>query len=70
MPEVLNTKVYDEVVQVTDEEAYNMAKDLAKKESILAGISSGAVMAAALKVAARKENRLYCYYFYITVFFF
>lgn len=56
MPEVLNTKVYDEVVQVTDEEAYNMAKDLAKKESILAGISSGAVMAAALKVAARKEN--------------
>ncbi len=56
VPEVLNTKVYDEVVQVTDEEAYNMAKDLAKKESILAGISSGAVMAAALKVAARKEN--------------
>lgn len=56
VPEVLNTKIYDEVVQITDDEAYNMAKDLAKKESILAGISSGAVMATALKVAARKEN--------------
>ncbi len=56
VPDVLNTEIYDEVVQVTDDEAYNMAIDLAKKESILAGISSGAVVAAALKVAARKEN--------------
>ncbi len=56
VPDVLNTEIYDEVVQITDDEAYNMARDLAKKESILAGISSGAVVAAALKVAARKEN--------------
>ena len=36
MPDVLNTEIYDEVVQVTDDEAYNMAIDLANKESILA----------------------------------
>lgn len=56
VPEVLNTGIYDEVVQITDDEAYGMAKDLAKQESILVGISSGAAMAAALKLAARKDN--------------
>lgn len=56
IPDVLNIEIYDEIVQVTDDEAYSMAKELVKKESILAGISSGAAMTAALKVAARKEN--------------
>ncbi len=56
VPDVLNTNIYDEIIQVTNEEAYNMAKDLAKNESMLVGISSGAAMVATLKVAERQEN--------------
>ena len=51
VPAVLNTQVYDEVIQVTNEEAAQMTRDLAVKEGILAGISSGAALFAAVKVA-------------------
>lgn len=56
VPEVLDTKVYDEIITVTTEEAYTATKTLAKKEGILVGISSGAALSAAITVANRPEN--------------
>ena len=55
VPAVLDTKVYDEVIQVTNEEAMSTAKRMARREGIPGGISSGAALAAALKLAARPE---------------
>ena len=49
-------KLVDEVVTVTDEESFEMARSLAKEEGIISGISCGAAMAAALKYAARPES--------------
>jgi cysteine synthase A len=57
VPDILDTKVFDEVVTIDNSEAFAMAKRLAKEEGILAGISSGANVAAALKVASREENK-------------
>jgi cysteine synthase A len=57
VPEVLNRSIIDEIVTVTNDEAFETARDLAKMEGILAGISSGAAVAAALRVARRPENR-------------
>jgi len=57
IPEVLNRKIIDEIIQVSNEEAAACARNLARAEGILAGISSGAAVYAALEVAARKENK-------------
>jgi cysteine synthase A len=56
VPDVLNRKIVDEIIQVSNEDAAVMAKRLAKEEGIFAGISSGAAVFAALEVAGRKEN--------------
>lgn len=56
VPDILDRSLIDEVLQVTDDEALETAKQLAKKEGISCGISCGAAMAAALKVAARPES--------------
>lgn len=56
VPEVLDVSVMDEVVTVTEEEAYAAGRLLARREGILAGISSGAALHAAVEVAARPEN--------------
>jgi cysteine synthase len=56
IPKTLNTKIVDEIILATDVDAGNTARRLAKEEAILVGISSGANVWAALKVAARPEN--------------
>lgn len=56
VPKILRTDFIDEIVTVTNDEAIDMARRLAKEEGLLVGISSGAATFAALKVAARKEN--------------
>ncbi len=57
IPEVLNKQIIDEVIQVSDQDAVETAKNLIKEEGILAGISSGAAVFAALEAAKRKENK-------------
>jgi cysteine synthase A len=57
VPQVLNREVLDEVIAVTEDEAFTAARRLAREEGILAGISSGAALAAALEVARRPESR-------------
>jgi cysteine synthase A len=56
VPKVLNRSIIDEIVRVTNEDAIESARALARAEGILAGISSGAAVWAALKIAARPEN--------------
>lgn len=56
VPEVLDTSVLDEIITVTDEEAFETGRLIGKKEGVLVGISSGAAMSAAIKLARRSEN--------------
>ena len=56
VPQVLDTTVYDEIIAVSDEDAYRMAALLGKTEGVLVGISSGAALAAATELARREEN--------------
>lgn len=56
IPEVLNTKIYDEVITVDNDDAFDLGRRIAKTEGILVGISSGAALWAALELAKRPEN--------------
>jgi len=56
IPDNLNLKVVDEVIQVQDEDAFETARQLARQEGMLGGISGGAAMWAALQVAKRKDS--------------
>lgn len=56
VPEVLDTEIFDEIMTVDNEEPFAMARELAKTEGILVGISSGAALYAAVQAAARPEN--------------
>lgn len=57
IPDVLNTKIYDEVIRVKDDDAMETARAMAREEGLLVGISSGAATWAALQVARRSENK-------------
>lgn len=56
MPAVLDTKIYDEIITVKNEEAFATGRRIARSEGILAGISSGAAVWAAIQLAKRPEN--------------
>lgn len=56
VPETLDTSIYDEVIPVSNEDAFEASKQIAKREGVLVGISSGAALKAALELAERPEN--------------
>jgi cysteine synthase A len=57
IPEILNTAIYNEVIKVSNEDAIDTAKMIARKEGLLVGISAGANVYAAMQMAARPENK-------------
>lgn len=57
IPKILNTKIIDEIVTVTNEQAFETARSVAKNEGILCGISSGAAIRASIEIAGRPENK-------------
>ena len=56
VPEVLNTQIYDEIIPVTNEDAFETGRLIGKSEGVLVGISSGAATYAAIQLAKRPEN--------------
>lgn len=56
VPNILNTEIYDEVLQVSDEDAFNAGRIVGRSEGVLVGISSGAAVSAAIELAKRPEN--------------
>ena len=57
VPDVLNTGIYDEIIRIDNDDAFDTGKEIARTEGILVGISSGAALNAALKLAKRPENK-------------
>ena len=57
IPKTLDTAIYDEIITVAEDDAYNICRILGKKEGFLAGISSGAALYAAIEIAKRDENK-------------
>jgi cysteine synthase A len=57
IPKIVNQEIYDEVIKVDDEKAFEMAREIAQTEGLLVGISAGANVAAAFEVASRPKNR-------------
>jgi cysteine synthase A len=57
IPQIVNQEIYDEVIKVDDEKAFEMAREIAQTEGLLVGISAGANVAAAFEVASRPKNR-------------
>ncbi|MDO4895102.1 cysteine synthase A [Moraxella sp.] len=56
VPSILNTQIYDEIIKIDNDDAFTVARELAAKEGLLVGISSGAAVSAALQLAARPQN--------------
>ncbi|MBQ6894242.1 MAG: cysteine synthase A [Clostridia bacterium] len=56
VPDILNTKIYDEIIKVSKDDAYKLSRDMGTKEGVLVGISSGAALYAAFEIAKREEN--------------
>jgi len=56
VPEVLNVEIIDEIIQVSNDDAMEVTRELAVKEGILVGVSSGAAMWAAIQLSERQEN--------------
>jgi len=57
VPSILNTEIYDEIIQITDDEAIQYAKNVALQEGLLVGISAGSNIAATVQIASRPENK-------------
>ena len=56
IPETLDTKIYEEIIRVKNEDAFEVGREIARKEGVLVGISSGAALWAAIQIAKREEN--------------